>query len=254
MATPGEDTSATIAVTAFIADDEPIAREGLRAMLRDVSWITCVGDAANGLATVEGVNRLRPDLLFLDIEMPGLSGLDVLRRLEHQPLVLFTTAYAQHAVTAFELGALDYLLKPFAAARLSTTLDRVRATLGEPLPSTSDRLAEAMGRGPMTRLFVRSGAAIVPIGIDSIVRFEAWGDYVTAYTNRSRHVLHLSLNRLEERLDPARFVRVHRTHIVNLAQVVAFRRQDKALVAEMSDGARVAVNRAKARVFRDLGK
>lgn len=246
--------SRTDVVTAFIADDEPVARDGLRAMLRDVTWITCVGDASNGIAAVEGVDRLRPDLLFLDIEMPGLNGLEVLRRLTHQPLVLFTTAYAQHAVIAFELGALDYLLKPFAAARLSTTLDRVRATLGEPMPPTADRLAEAMGRGPMTRLFVRSGASIVPIGIETIVRFEAWGDYVTAYTARSRHVLHLSLNRLEERLDPARFVRVHRTNIVNLAQVVAFRRQDKALVAEMSDGARVAVNRTKARVFRDLGK
>src|SRR3569833_1882688 len=228
-------------VTAVIADDEPVAREGLRAMLSDIAWITCVGDASNGVAAVEAVDRLRPDHLFLDIEMPGLSGLDVLRRVNHQPLVLFTTAYAQHAVTAFELGALDYLLKPFAAERLATALDRVRATLGEPMPPTADRLAEAMGRGPMTRLFARSGASIVPIPVDSIVRFEAWGDYVTAYTAKSRHMLHLSLNRLEERLDPARFVRVHRTHIVNIAHVVAFRRQDKALVAEMSDGARVAV-------------
>jgi two-component system LytT family response regulator len=241
-------------VTAFIADDEPIAREALRAMLDEVPWITCVGDASNGIATVDAVDTLRPELLFLDIEMPGLSGLDVLRRLTHQPLVLFTTAYAQHAVTAFELGALDYLLKPFAASRLSATLDRVRATLGEPMPPTADRLSEAMGRGPMTRLFVRSGASILPVAIETVVRFEAWGDYVTAHTGRARHVLHLSLNRLEERLDPARFVRVHRAHIVNLAHVVAFRRQDKALVAEMSDGARVAVNRATARVFRELGK
>jgi two-component system LytT family response regulator len=122
------------------------------------------------------------------------------------------------------------------------------------MPPTADRLAEAMGRGPMTRLFARSGASIVPIAVESIVRFEAWGDYVTAYTAKSRHLLHLSLNRLEERLDPARFARVHRTHIVNLAHVVAFRRQDKALVAEMSDGARVAVNRATARVLRELGR
>lgn len=241
-------------VTAFIADDEPVAREALRDMLAEISWLTCVGDAANGIATVEAVDRLRPDLLFLDIEMPGLSGLDVLQRVHHQPLVLFTTAYAQHAVTAFELGALDYLLKPFAIERLMTTLDRVRATLGEPMPPTTDRLAEAMGRGPMTRLFVRSGGSIVPVPIESVIRFEAWGDYVTAYTGRSRHMLHLSLNRLEERLDPTHFARVHRTHIVNLAHVVAFRRQDKALVAEMSDGARVAVNRTTARVVRELGK
>jgi two-component system LytT family response regulator len=240
-------------VTAVIADDEPVARAGLRELLRGVSWISCVGEAANGVAAIEVVDRLEPDLLFLDIEMPGLSGLDVLRRITHQPLVLFTTAFAQHAVTAFELGALDYLLKPFGAERLATTLDRVRAALGEPMPPTADRLAEAMGQGPMTRLFVRSGVSIVPVAIESVIRFEAWGDYVTAYTAKSRHLLHLSLNRLEERLDPSRFVRVHRTHIVNLSHVVAFRRQGKALVAEMPDGSRIAVSRTKARAVRDLG-
>jgi two-component system LytT family response regulator len=244
--------AAAAPVTALIADDEPVARSGLRELLRGVSWIECVGEAGNGLAAVELIDRLKPDLVFLDIEMPGLSGLEVLRRIAYQPLVLFTTAYAQHAVTAFELGALDYLLKPFGADRLTTTLDRVRAALGEPMPPTADRLAEAMGQGPMSRLFVRTGTAILPVSIESIVRFEAWGDYVTAYTAKSRHVLHLSLNRLEERLDATRFSRVHRTHIVNLSQVVAFRRQGKVVLAEMTDGARIPVSRTKARLLREL--
>lgn len=241
-------------VTALIADDEPVARAGLRDMLGRVAWITCIGEAANGPAAVETIDRLKPELVFLDIQMPGLSGLDVLRRVTHQPFVVFTTAFAQHAVTAFELGALDYLLKPFGAERLETTLERVRAALGEPMPATLDRLTEAMGQGPMSRLFVRSGGSIIPVGIESVVRFEAWGDYVTAYTAKSRHVLHLSLNRLEERLDPARFVRIHRTHIVNLAHVNAFRPRGKGqLVAEMADGSRISVSRARSRVVRELG-
>src|SRR5512132_3001097 len=101
-------------------------------MLGGVEWLTCVGEAASGPAAVEAINRLRPELVFLDIQMPGLLGTEVLRRVEHQPFVVFTTAFAQHAVTAFELGALDYLLKPFGPERLATTLERVRAAFGEP--------------------------------------------------------------------------------------------------------------------------
>ena len=241
-------------VSALIVDDESIARAGLRDLLADVEWIRCIGEAANGPAAVDAIDRLRPELVFLDIEMPGFTGLDVLRRVSHQPYVVFTTAYGEHAVTAFELGALDYLLKPFGAERLVTALERVRAALGEPVPPTADRLAEAMRQGPMSRLFVRSGNAIIPLAVESITRFEAWGDYVTAYADRARHVLHLSLNKLEERLDAARFVRVHRTHIVNMAHVVAFRRQGRnRLVAELKDGTTLPVSRSKASSLRGLG-
>lgn len=241
-------------VTALIADDEPVARAGLRALLADVAWIDCVGEAANGPAALDAIDRLKPELLFLDIEMPGFSGLDVLRRATHQPYVVFTTAYAQHAVAAFELGALDYLLKPFGAQRLATALARVRSALGEPSAPVCDRLSEAMSQGPMSRLFVRSGISIVPVAVETVSRFEAYGDYVTAHVGRQRHVLHLSLNRLEERLDPKRFVRIHRTHIVNLAHVTSFKRAGKGrLTAELDDGSRLAVSRARAASIRDLG-
>lgn len=241
-------------VRVLIAEDEPIARAGLRHLLAAHPWLECLGEAASAPATVEAVDRLEPDLLFLDIEMPGGSGLDVLRQVKHQPLVVFTTAWAQHAVTAFELGALDYLLKPFGAARLETALDRVRAAIGEPVDGIADRLGEALRQGPVSRLFVRSGRAIIPVDVETVSRFEAWGDYVVAHTPRGRHVIHVSLNRLETRLDPARFTRVHRTHIVNLAQVRAFRAQGKGrLVAELVDGTLVAVSRSKAQVLRGLG-
>lgn len=241
-------------ITALIADDEPIAREGLRAMLAAHPWLVVVGESPNGVATVEALQTLKPDLLFLDIQMPGLTGPEVLRQSAHQPLVVFTTAFAQHAVTAFELGALDYLLKPFGAERLGVALERVRSAVGEPTSGVADRLAEAMASGPMSRIFVRSGGSILPIAVDAISRFEAWGDYVTAYSARGKHVIHVALNRLEERLAPSVFVRVHRAHIVNLAHVRAFRPAGKGrLLAEMRDGSAIPVSRARASTLRDLG-
>jgi two-component system, LytTR family, response regulator len=241
-------------VSVLIADDEPLARTGMRAMLGRVEWVTCVGEAANGPEAVSAINALRPELVFLDIQMPGLLGIDVLRRVTHRPFVVFTTAYAQHAVTAFELGALDYLLKPFGPDRLTTALERVRAALGEPgAPAPLDRLTEALSSGPMSRLFVRSGRAIIPVDIANVLHFEALGDYVAAHVPRGRHVLHLSLNRLEARLDPKKFLRIHRTHIVNLDHVVAFRRQGRGLIAELTDGVRLAVSRQRAQELRALG-
>lgn len=235
-------------VTALVADDERVAREGLRRMLEAHPWLECIGEAANGPAAVKAIDSLRPDLVFLDIQMPGLTGLEVLRRLRHAPLVVFTTAWAQHAVTAFELGALDYLLKPFGAARLEAALVRVRAALGEPVEVPAfDRLAEAMARGPMTRLFVRTARGMLPVPVASVRWFEARGDYVALHAGGDRHLLHLSLNRLESRLDPARFVRVHRTHIVNLDFVREFKKDagGKAVV-ELADGTVLPVSRARA--------
>ncbi len=224
-------------------------------MLSAYDWIDVIGEAVHGLAAVEAINTQLPDLVFLDIQMPGLLGTEVLTRIVHQPVVVFTTAHAQHAVTAFELGAVDYLLKPFGAARLATTLDRVRAALGEPASHTAlERIGDVFGTGPMTRLFVRVGGAIVPVPVSSITWFEADGDYVTAHTDRSRHVLTVSLGQLEARLDPKRFVRIHRAHIVKLDAVIAFRRHGKGgMTAELRGGRQLAVSRSKAQELRRLG-
>lgn len=238
-------------ISAFVADDEPVARAGLRHLLADVDWIECVGEAADGPAALEAIDRLRPELVFLDIQMPGLLGTDLVRRLTHRPLIVFTTAHAEHAITAFELGALDYLLKPFGPERLNAALDRLRAAFGEPAAPAFDRLGEALGPGPIRRIFVRNGRAIVPVAVDTIAWFEALGDYVAVHAGGATHLVHVSLNRLEQRLDPQRFSRIHRTHIVNLDQVEAFRRQDGGgLAAQLRDGAVLPVSRAKAQELR----
>lgn len=243
-------------VTALVVDDEPIARAGLRAMLRAFEWVEVVGEASDGATAVERIRALQPELVFLDVQMPGLLGTDVLRRLELRPFVIFTTAYSEHAVTAFQLGAVDYLLKPFGPTRLVEAMERVRSALGEPATVDAiERLSGALAGGPISRLFVRMGGSLVPLPVDRVAWFEADGDYVTAHTGNARHLLHLSLGRLETRLDPARFVRVHRAHLVNLDHVRAFRRDDRGnMEAELLDGRRVPVSRARAQELRSLGK
>lgn len=241
-------------IRTLIADDEPVARAGLRAMLGAIDWVEIVGEAADGLAAAEAIDQLRPELVLLDIQMPGLLGTEVLARVTHQPSVVFTTAFAEHAVSAFELGALDYILKPFGPARLAAAMERVRSALGEPAAHSSlERLGAVFGKGPILRLFVRSGPSLVPLPVSGIAWFSADGDYVVAHTEGSRHLLHLSLARLEARLDPARFIRIHRTHIVNLDHVLAFRRGLRGqLVAEMRSGVRLAVSRGRAQELRGL--
>jgi two-component system, LytTR family, response regulator len=243
-------------ISTFLADDEPVARDGLRAMLGAFEWITIVGEAADGASAVRQIDAQRPELVFLDVQMPGLLGTDVLRELSWRPYVIFTTAFSEHAVSAFELGAVDYLLKPFGPSRLAAAMQRVQASVGEPIPIDAiERLSGAFGGGPITRLFVRIGGTLVPLPLERVNRFEADGDYVVAHSEGVKHLLHLSLSRLEERLDAKRFVRVHRTHIVNLEQVRAFKPDERGnLEALMHDGARVPVSRSRAKEIRRLGR
>lgn len=242
-------------VSTLIVDDEPVARQGLRALLTAYDWVDVVGEAADGKSAVEMIDRLKPELVFLDVQMPGLLGTDVARRIQHQPFIVFTTAYSQHAVTAFEVSAVDYLLKPFGAARLAAAMERVRAALGEPVAAgILERLSGALAGGPISRLFVRVGTALIPLAVANVTHFEAEGDYVTAHAGGKRYVLNLPLSRLEERLEPTRFVRVHRAAIVNLEHVRAFKRDPKGNVeAELVDGTRVPVSRSRAQALRSLG-
>ena len=241
-------------VTTLIVDDEPVARAGLREMLRAVEWVSVVGEASDGAAAVAAIDRLQPELVMLDVQMPGMLGTDVLQQIKHQPYVVFTTAYVEHAIDAFELGAIDYILKPFGPARLGVAMERVRAALGEPASHPAlERLGGALGHGPISRLFVRSGGSLIPLAVDRVAWFDADGDYVIAHADRSRHLLHLSLARLELRLDSNRFLRIHRAHVINLDFVRSFRRGERGqLFAEMTDGTKLPVSRSRAQQLRHL--
>ncbi len=246
--------SESAAVRAVIADDEPLARQQLRDLLADVSWVAVAGEAGDGASTVRTVNTLRPDLLFLDIQMPEGDGLEVLRNLVHRPHVIFTTAFDRYAVAAFEVQALDYLLKPFGAKRLGQALDRVRQYLrarnAEPV---SERFEAATRRQqPLRRLYVRVGGRIIPVAVEKILHCEARGDYVALHTAEGCYVVNTSVEYLADRLSPESFVRIHRSRIVNLEAVQAFERHDdKRVRARLTNGTTVVASRAWSSALRD---
>src|SRR5947209_8648946 len=155
----------------LIADDEPLARRTLREHLRNLGWAGPIHEAHDGKTAITLANHQRPDLIFLDIVMPGATGLEVLGQLDYQPKVIFTTAYDQYAVTAFELGALDYLLKPFGRDRLERVVQRAQAALSA-VPLLARACESLKGTAAPSRIFVRDGHRIVPVEAASIERFQ----------------------------------------------------------------------------------
>lgn len=243
---------------AIVVEDEPIARQQLRHLLTEVDWIECVGEAADGRSAVATIDALEPDLVFLDIEMPEMSGLDVLDAIQHEPAVVFTTAYDKFAVTAFELEAIDYLLKPFGRDRLRAALERVRRAVSEvsdvPVARRAhEALDQLSGDGPLARLFVRDRGRILPLAVKDIERLEADDDYVAVHVHGRRFLVYLNMNEFEARLDPTRFLRIHRSHIVNLDHVAAMVPFDATrLQIEMKDRTKLIASRTKSRELRSL--
>jgi two-component system LytT family response regulator len=234
-------------VRALIVEDEPEARRSIREYLADASWIEVVGEAANGRDAVSSIDRLEPRLVFLDVRLPELSGLEVLEQIRHQPEVVFATAFDQYAVAAFELGALDYLVKPFGRQRFRRTLDRVRRRMASAsdVPSSPERARTTLVEGPLRRLFARRGERIVPIPASAIVRIQAQGDYAEVHAPDGPFLLHLSLSELAGRLDPERFRQVHRSHIVNLDAIKLLRPFDeRRLIIVLTNGEEVVASRA----------
>jgi two-component system, LytTR family, response regulator len=250
-------------IRVLIVEDEPLARRTLREILADVPWLECVGEADTGTRAVQMIDALTPDLVLLDIEMPELNGIQVLDRISHEPAVIFTTAYDRYAVSAFELEALDYLLKPFGRERCLAALERARRALpaggastvsSTAAPSIAERARSVMAEpGPLTRLFVRDRDRIVPIAAAEIERLEAADDYVDVHTRARSYLVYLTLNDFERRLDPERFIRVHRAHIVNLdyvKQLVPF--DGSRMQVEMRDGTKILASRTRSKELRQL--
>jgi two-component system LytT family response regulator len=227
-------------ISTAVADDERLLREKLRGFLAEVTWVRLVGETVDGPSTVQMVDDLKPDLLFLDVRMPGLTG---------------STAYDRYAVAAFEAQALDYLLKPFGRKRFFATLNRVRETLqARAALSTVERGRAALApEEPLTRLFVRGRGKITPVAVRDVDRFEARDDYVLIHAGQQRHLASVRMNDLERQLESAHFLRIHRSHIVNLDAVVSFAPHESGrLLVTMRDGATLFASRARSRALRDL--
>jgi len=231
----------------MIVEDEPIAARTLRGLIDAAGWIECVAHASDGWSAIRMADQHQPDLLFLDVEIPELSGLQVLKRIAAAPLVVFTTAYDQYAVAAFEIGALDYLVKPFGPRRFGETLQRIRTRIGSgsEQPTACERARDALEELPLRRLFVRSNGSLVPIRVESIERLEACNDCVAIHSQKQVHVAAISLADLDARLDRERFLRVHRSHVVNLDYVAQIRIYDgRRLLVAMRDGTEIITSRS----------
>ena len=188
---------------ALIIDDERLARAELRRLLTAHPEITILGEARNGEEALELIAQLNPDLLFLDIQMPGMTGFDLLGKLEDPPQVIFTTAFDKHALEAFDASAVDYLLKPIAPARLATALGKLRAQ-----PARA-----------MDRVFVRDGDRCWLVKVSDILLLESEGNYTRLYFGKDRPLIPRSLSSLEERLDPNLFFRASRQHLINFQAI-----------------------------------
>lgn len=218
-------------IRTLIVDDEPLAREGIELRLVGQSDIEVIGSIGRPADAVRAIKRLSPDLLFLDVQMPGMSGFEVLDEagLDHVPVVVFVTAHDQYALRAFEAHAMDYLLKPVDDDRLADALVRARRHLTALQASDAQQRLRALlddtrtkTRYP-TRLQIKDRGQIIFVDVDDIERVEADGDYVRVHTARKSHLVRQTLGDLERQLDPHRFLRVHRSTIVRLASVVEVR-------------------------------
>ncbi|HEX2747877.1 MAG TPA: response regulator [Verrucomicrobiales bacterium] len=212
-------------IRALIADDEPPARERVRHLLREHTDIEILGECGDGPEAVAAVKEYAPDLLFLDVQMPGLDGFGVLAALPQDklPVVIFTTAYDQHAVRAFDAHALDYLLKPFKPARFKEAVQRAREHLaGKQAGAQTQNLIDLLARRAaphLTRIPVKTGERVIFVRVRDIECIESAGNYVVLHTGGEQHVLRETLTDLESQLDPASFLRVSRSALVNLNHV-----------------------------------
>ena len=210
---------------ALIVDDEPLARERIRSFLANEADVEVVGECADGESAVRAILQEEPDLVFLDVQMPGMDGFAVLRAIpaERLPLVVFVTAYNQHAIEAFEVHAVDYLLKPFKPSRFQEALRRARALLASRQTGELNQrlvdLLQASKPQHVTRLAVRTADRILFLRADQIDWIEAAGNYVVLHVGKETHILRETLGALEASLDPERFLRISRSALVAVDQI-----------------------------------
>jgi two-component system LytT family response regulator len=243
-----------MSTTCVIVDDEKLARDLLREYLENFPDIQLVAECEHGADAVEKIDNLKPDIVFLDVQMPGMTGFDVLEDIEHEPYVIFTTAYDQYAIKAFEKNAVDYLLKPLDEERFRTAINRAlkRKSLEH---STLEDLLESIRserKGPFdSHIFVQKSEKLFNLPVDEIVYLEASGDYTIITTKADQFVSSSGIGKLEEILNPEVFIRVHRSTIVNVNFLKEIERHfNGGMVVKMQNGKSFPVSRTYAKLIR----
>ena len=229
-----------------IVDDEELARRGLRRDLAADANVTIVAECADGFEAVRVIAEQTPDVVLLDIQMPRLDGFEVLELIDPARAVVFITAHDEHAVRAFEVNAVDYLLKPVDPDRLMKALGRARERLKrrEPMPTAALTAAARPPGAPLTRLLVRDGSRVPVLPVENVDYIEAQDDYVAIHAEGKSHLKQQPIAQLEGLLDPGRFVRIHRSYILNLDRLARIETYAKdSRVAILRDGARLPLSR-----------
>ncbi|SFC32008.1 two-component system, LytT family, response regulator [Flexibacter flexilis DSM 6793] len=246
-----------ITLNTLIVDDERLARNELRRLLEPFTNINIVGEAVNGDDALAKIAELQPDLLFLDIQMPGKTGFEVLSALhDHVPEVIFTTAYDEYALKAFEFNAADYLLKPIDPQRLAEAIKRLESSEPRVAPEGDGAGANSFSNKVLSendQVFVKDGDKCWFIRLGNVRLFESVGNYVRLYFDNQKPLILRSLNALEERLDPHIFFRANRKHIINLRMVEAIEPYfSGGLLARLKGGDKIEISRRQAIRFKEL--
>jgi two-component system LytT family response regulator len=240
-------------ITALLVDDEPLARKRMRSLLRDYDDFTVAAEAGEGEEALRAIGEMRPDVVFLDVQMPEVDGFDVVRRLdpENRPLIVFVTAFEQYALEAFRASAVQYLLKPVDREALKSAVERVRrlAENGARDVNMSELFTQLQKpRGFLQRIAVKARGRTLLFRADQVDWFESAGNYVRLHIGREGYLLRETMSALEEKLDPQQFVRIHRTAIVNLERVRELQPSSHGeYTVVLSDATRLTLSR----VYRD---
>jgi len=240
-------------VKAIIVDDERLARAELKKLLQDHPDIEVIAEAANAAEGLEKIESLNPDLVFLDIQMPGKTGFDLLAELDHAPQVIFTTAYDEYALKAFEVNALDYLLKPVEPQRLADALLKLDAEEKETVAGQTETSGPRNVLGEQDQVFVKDGERCWFVKLGEIRLFESVGNYARVFFGAYKPLILKSLNSLEDRLDEKVFFRANRKHIVNLRMIDKVEPYfNGGLLLEIKGGEKIEVSRRQAVKFKEM--
>jgi two-component system LytT family response regulator len=244
-------------LSVLVVDDEELARIRLRDLISELDQVDVVGEAENGIDAVEQIRSLKPDVVLLDVQMPGMNGFEVLAALDDVPLIIFATAYDDYAVKAFEVDSIDYLLKPIEKDRLSEAMSRARrlASGGTELEREVEKLAALVrGRG-VERLPVQRGKRIVLLDISKIVWIGAEEGLVFVHTRDGKFIINMTMAELDERLDDSVFFRIHRSTMVNLGhirEIVPWFSGKYRVVVDDADHTELTLSRGRAKVLREI--
>jgi two-component system LytT family response regulator len=242
-------------IKAIIVEDEKPARDLVKNYLETIKELELIGEFDNGFDGLKAINELNPDVIFLDVQMPKLSGFEMLEVLDHKPEVIFTTAYDQYAINAFEQNAVDYLLKPFSRERFAEAIDKLKERITKKQePNSIDRIRQhfAESEEKIHRVVIKKSGRIHVISTEKINFLEAQDDYVMVYTNDGKYLKQQTMKYFERHLDPEQFVRVHRSYIANVSCIERIEPYEKSnFILILKDGNKVPVSRSGMQLLKE---